>query len=102
MSDWTDGTGYSKDAPRVQKVWSIALDRRRISVIKGHIYHPAERWVVSCSPWWDAKNLDLPEGAPVEDAQRKALKWAKTRIHAEMDAVNAALDRLENPPETTP
>lgn len=76
MNGWTDITSYQRGerssgvAPRS---WGIKRGRVCIIITNSHAYNPG-RWSMSCSPFYDAKDMDLDASTPADVAQKEALR----------------------------
>lgn len=89
MENWIDATNYNRTkTDRIPDSWELKTEYIRIWVSKGHIDYP-NTWVYSCySIGVDAKSLKLPNDAPPELAQKKALAWVRDRLQRMLNSLN--------------
>ncbi|MEM7069835.1 MAG: hypothetical protein AAF478_13235 [Pseudomonadota bacterium] len=82
MISWQDVTSRRQgEKDRTPRAWATKIGGLKVVITKNHIYNPGY-WSLNCEPWFDAKNLDLPEWVEHEDAQREALMCVKSKIKA--------------------
>lgn len=77
---WKDTTSYSRDGKNQEATtWSIQNGPLRITITKGHIYHPG-KWVLHC-PMLSMSEVEvIDDRAEKEMAQKEAMKLVKRRI----------------------
>ena len=81
---WKDTTSYSRDQPRIPSCWTANVGDFRITVTKGHIYHPG-KWVMHCEPWFNAREIG-DDALPEDQAKHLALDAVRGKVHAASDA----------------
>ena len=81
---WKDITSYSRDKPRIPSLWAMDVGGLRISVGKGHIYHPG-KWVLLCEPWFNAREI-ADDTLPEDQAKHLALDAVAGKVRTAWNA----------------
>lgn len=94
MIEWTDVSSYSRGerGEKEPSAWACKVGGLKIVIVKKHIYNP-DRWSLTCGPWFDVKDLDLPSEVKAEEAQKEALRWVRTKLQKSLEPIDETLSQ---------
>lgn len=84
--EWKDVSTHSRGTSnREPNAWRISAGGLSLTIHR-HIYHKPDDWLMTFSPWYEAKLLTSKE---VGEAKAEALAKARAVINAAVDAFDA-------------